>query len=497
MEAMEYSQEMMDTVSSQENHVIKGSQSSQDLQSQQNQLIDDGEGGDSDESVSISTTTKHVFGWGSTVNGELGLGGIEDDFVDTPTKINFTRKIKAVACGESHTIFVVNDGSLWSCGCNDHGQLGHGKIRTRPEQVEGLLGRQIVAISAGYAHNLAIDSWGTLFSWGSDSHGQLGQQLEPTDDKLVNRPKIVKSMATKTVVQVAAGYFHSAVLTSAGEIYTCGSNSHGQLGLGYANGPNQTKFCLVELLIGLPTILVTAGGFHSFALSVSGSVFGWGKNNAGQLGVGDTDDKCQPTQLTTLRSLGVRYITAGADHTAFLTQDGGLFSAGHGAYGQLGHGSLTNEVLPRKILEFGKVVTQVACGRCHTLCLTNDRLYTFGLNSSGQLGFSGGYRNTPVHVKAMSCIVNSIFAGGDHSIVLIDPSEAATLGTDVPSLEHVSSVDYREYTIDKNILTLTDDFVSQMCSSTEPVDQDIMSLVRFFYFVFILRKANFQFRMEY
>lgn len=436
--------------------------------------LNDGEGGGSIQNSNGSPQTKHVLGWGSTVSGELGLGGIEEEFVDSPTNINFTRKIKSVTCGESHTIFVLTDGTLWSCGCNDHGQLGHDKSRTRIEQVEGLTGRQIISVSAGYAHNLAIDSWGTLFSWGSDSHGQLGQQLDGADDKLVNRPKIVKTMATKTVVQAAAGFFHSVVLTGAGEIYTCGSNSHGQLGLGYANGPNQTKFCLVELLVGLPTVLVTAGGFHSFALSVSGSVFGWGKNNSGQLGVGDTDDKCQPTQLATLRSLGVRYITAGADHTAFLTQDGGLFSAGHGTYGQLGHGSLSNEVLPRKILEFGRVVTQVACGRCHTLCWTNDKLYAFGLNSSGQLGFSGGYRNTPVHVKAMSSIVRSIFAGGDHSIVLLDPPD---LDIEVPSLGPALSDDYRDFTDDKGILCLTDDFVTQMCSSIEPVDQDIMSLV--------------------
>ncbi|ODN02865.1 putative E3 ubiquitin-protein ligase HERC4 [Orchesella cincta] len=457
------SQEMMDTS---ENHILKNSQSELEQHQQS----------DTDSDETNSSTRKCILGWGSTVNGELGLGGIEEDSVDTPTKIKFTRKIKSVACGESHTVFILEDGTLWSCGCNDHGQLGHDKCRTRPEQVEEFSGRQIVSVSAGYAHNLAIDSWGTLFSWGSNSHGQLGQQLETTDDKLVNRPKIVKSMATKTVVQVAAGFFHSVVLTNSGEIYTCGSNSHGQLGLGYANGPNQTKFCLVELLVGLPTIMVTAGGFHSFALSVSGSVFGWGKNNSGQLGVGDTDDKCQPTQLATLRSLGVTYITAGADHTAFLTQDGGLFSAGHGTYGQLGHGSSSNEVLPRKILEFGRVVTQVACGRCHTLCWTNDKLYTFGLNSSGQLGISGGNRNTPFHVKTLSCVVNSIYAGGDHSIVLVDPVEVNAFETSVPNAQPALSVDYRESATEKAILTITEDFVTQMCSSSEPVDQDIMTL---------------------
>lgn len=76
-----------------------------------------------------------------------------------------------------------------------------------------------------------------------------------------------------------------------------------------------------------------------------------------------------------------------------------MFTCGNGAYGQLGHGTLTNEVLPRKILDFGSVVTQVACGRCHTLCWTNEKLYSFGLNSNGQLGYASGNKNSPFFVS--------------------------------------------------------------------------------------------------
>jgi E3 ubiquitin-protein ligase HERC4 len=82
-----------------------------------------------------------------------------------------------------------------------------------------------------------------------------------------------------------------------------------------------------------------------------------------------------------------------------------VFTCGSGAYGQLGHYNFNNEVLPRKILDFGTVVAQVACGRCHTLCWTNDRLYSFGLNSNGQLGYAGGNKNTPFHVSCCCCFV--------------------------------------------------------------------------------------------
>ncbi|OXA56991.1 putative E3 ubiquitin-protein ligase HERC4 [Folsomia candida] len=417
-----------------------------------------------DNSEKVTYNNPTIFCWGNTVNGELGLGGLEEEHVSEPRGLNFSTGgcVKSISCGESHTIFLLDNGTLWSCGSNDHGQLGHDKGRTRPEKVEGLDHSPIVEISAGFAHNLAVDKWGTVFSWGSDSHGQLGVQNEKKEDKLV-------------VVQVAAGYFHSMVLTNAGEIYTCGSNSHGQLGLGYANGPSQTKFCLVEMLIGFPSALITAGGFHSFALSVSGSVYGWGKNSCGQLGVSDTDDKCQPTQLATLRSLGVCYITAGSEHSAFLTQDGGVFTCGSGAYGQLGHGGASNEVLPRKILDFGKCVTQVACGRCHTLCWTNDKLYSFGLNSSGQLGFTSGNKNTPFYVPSLPFVVDCIYAGGDHSMVMVSihglPSASVKENGVVQQ-----SCDYRQFGGRQQIMTITNRNITEICSAEEPVNQDLMTI---------------------
>lgn len=71
----------------------------------------------------------------------------------------------AVSCGESHTAFLLEDGTLWTCGSNDHGQLGHTKGRTRPSLVEGLEGRFIVAVSTGYAHTIAVDYWGACYTW--------------------------------------------------------------------------------------------------------------------------------------------------------------------------------------------------------------------------------------------------------------------------------------------------------------------------------------------
>lgn len=114
-----------------------------------------------------------------------------------------------------------------------------------------------------------------------------------------------------------------------------------------------------------------------------------GKNTFGQLGIGDENPRFYPTQLKTLRSIGVRKVSAGEDFSVFLTIDGGVFSCGAGNFGQLGHGNRNNVSLPRMVVEMmGTQVTQVTCGNRHTLTYVKSRgrVYSFGLNSCGQLG---------------------------------------------------------------------------------------------------------------
>lgn len=95
--------------------------------------------------------------------------------------------------------------------------------------------------------------------------------------------------------------------------------------------------------------------------------------------------------LKFLNSLKASYISCGENFTAVLTLDGGVFTFGAGMYGQLGHGQTSHEYFPRKIPDLmGSQVTQIACGRCHTLVYVSSskRLYSFGLGGNGQLGTS-------------------------------------------------------------------------------------------------------------
>uniref|UniRef100_A0A673FN81 Probable E3 ubiquitin-protein ligase HERC4 n=1 Tax=Sinocyclocheilus rhinocerous TaxID=307959 RepID=A0A673FN81_9TELE len=368
--------------------------------------------------------------WGNASYGQLGLGGIDEEIVLEPRKCEFFegKRVRDVGCGRRHSAFLLEDGTVYTCGCSDLGQLGHDKARKKPEQVVSLDAQNIVAVSCGEAHTLALNDKGQVFAWGLGSDGQLG--LSNIED-CIRVPRTVKSLSEVHIAQVACGYWHSLALARGGQIFSWGQNKDGQLGLGM-QGAGVSSPQVVQSLQGVPFAQISAGGSHSFGLTLSGAVFGWGSNRFGQLGLSDNDDRHFPALLKTLRSQRVVYICCGEDHTAALTKEGGVFTFGAGGYGQLGHNTTNHEVNPRKVFELmGNVVAQIACGRQHTLAFipSSGKIDSFGLGGNGQLGTRSTYnRISPAPVKGCwqahtdpvpmdvgGYCVKRIYAGGDQS----------------------------------------------------------------------------------
>ncbi|KAF5286890.1 hypothetical protein FQA39_LY00423 [Lamprigera yunnana] len=427
-----------------------------------------------------------MYAWGSTIHGELGLGGIEEEHILTPRVLEWfgAKSVEEAACGETHSLLLTKDGKVFSCGNNDYGQLGHAQPRKRPhvaitEQVTGLDAYHISQVACGMSHSMALNKWGQIFTWGSDHNGQLGHNI----GQIQAIPKILKALATINIVQIACGQKHSIALTSGGEIYAWGANDHGQLGIGttseFENLPSP-----VIALAGIPISQIACGSNHTFAISVSGAVFGWGKNFYGQLGLNDTISKVYPAQLRTLRNIKVCYIACGDEFSTFLTLDGGVFSCGAGMYGQLGHGNTSNEILPKKVLELmGSTITQISCGGRHTLALvpSRGRVYSFGLGGSGQLGgnkVANSLIPQVVHGPWVSssgsavvqsihshCIVYRIFAGGDHSFATITDKTIEKSPFDSRQLESKMQILALSYEHLQNCLTV---------SSRESVDQEVL-----------------------
>ncbi|XP_016850770.1 probable E3 ubiquitin-protein ligase HERC4 isoform X3 [Anolis carolinensis] len=286
----------------------------------------------------------------------------------------------------------------------------------------------------------------------------------------------IKSLSDVQIVQVACGYYHSLALSKGSEVFSWGQNKHGQLGLGY-DLKKQTSPQLIKSLLGIPFGQIAAGGAHSFALTLSGAVFGWGRNKFGQLGLNDENDRYVPNLLKSLRSQKIVYISCGEDHTAALTKEGGVFTFGAGGYGQLGHNSTGHEINPRKVFELmGNIVTQIACGRQHTSAFvpSTGRIYSFGLGGNGQLGMgSTSNRKSPFPVKGNFLPFNGqiplnsdrdeyyyvrrIFSGGDQSF-----SHYVTLQDLIPA------DDFRHSNGSKQIWTVNEAFIQRLlnCSSS-------------------------------
>ncbi|XP_067261511.1 probable E3 ubiquitin-protein ligase HERC4 isoform X1 [Chanodichthys erythropterus] len=244
------------------------------------------------------------------------------------------------------------------------------------------------------------------------------------DKSTVCRP--LKGLENRQVNQITCGDQHSMALTKDGQLFVWGENSHGQLGLGKGE-PSTLSPQPLKSLCGIPLAQISAGGDHSFVLSLSGVVFGWGKNSAGQLGLGDTTDRHVPTVVNSLNRKKTVSISCGGEHTATLSKGGTVFTFGSGGFGQLGHNSFKDEHHPRVVAElWGSKVSQVTCGRRHTLVSVSSSklIYSFGCGMQGQLGNGEMIKQSvPFQVDlATECdhkyMIKKLIAGENHSFAL-------------------------------------------------------------------------------
>ncbi|KRY31423.1 putative E3 ubiquitin-protein ligase HERC4 [Trichinella spiralis] len=370
---------------------------------------------------------------GNTSDGQLGLGGIAEENVRSLTLVESTKnflKIRQIACGRHHSVMLLDDGSVFSCGNNDFYQLGHDGIKRKPNLYENLhwyidvkrliesfVGIHVISVACGDAHCVALTNDGHLFSWGSNVYGQLG--VERMNVVAKARYPRIQEINLANIVQIACGSNHSLALESTdGVLHAWGLNDHGQLGIGTREsfiGPTT-----VNKLMGIPICQLAAGASHSLVLTPSGTVFGWGKNMFGQIGQNEQRDILYPSLVKLLRTQKVIRLACGEDFSVAVTATGGLFTFGAGTYGQLGHGNQNSELFPKQVMELmGSVVLDVACGRCHTLAITENKLYAFGLNTSGQLGLLNVKHTTsiplPIPIEKQP---RKVFAGADFSFVL-------------------------------------------------------------------------------
>jgi E3 ubiquitin-protein ligase HERC4 len=218
-----------------------------------------------------------MYCWGSNKYGQLGLGATENEIFKIPIENSyfnsFKQQIKQIASGYNHTLILLEDGTVLSCGNNDYEQLGHDGTYSRPEKIKTLEIHNIVQIACGYSFSLALNNRGQLFCWGS-----LNGQLNNDNDLFYSKSTAFKGPISESpIVQIACGYYHFLALTEDGKIFVMGLNDYGQLGIGPSKEPVKTPIHLKSLQ-GIPVLQIATGAHHSFVLSMSGNIFSFGKN---------------------------------------------------------------------------------------------------------------------------------------------------------------------------------------------------------------------------
>jgi alpha-tubulin suppressor-like RCC1 family protein len=192
------------------------------------------------------------------------------------------------------------------------------------------------SVAAGGAHSCVVTSLGGVYCWGENSSGQLGDDNAPADSATAV-PAGDNGDLRGVAVQVAAGEAHTCALDYDGSVFCWGDNSAGQLGVG--GGPDRPVPTQVTKLAGRVVVEITAGAEHSCAIDEQGLAWCWGDNSAGQLGNPDQPARSdEPVRVSTTTTMAgpVVDIDAGAYTTCAATTEGAAFCWGADSNGELG-----------------------------------------------------------------------------------------------------------------------------------------------------------------
>jgi|SRR6266850_3814448 len=359
-----------------------------------------------------------LYAWGDNTWSELGFDSDINAATFTPQAVVFPAGVSGwtAVASSAHTLAIARNGQLFCWGDNSQGQLGLGDMVERGEPtallVPGVSGW--IAVAAGGSHSMAVSSDGQLYVWGG---GKFPLHTLPT---LFPSPDGVTRW-----IAVAAGQNFGLASTDTGEIYGLGENEGGQLG----GGLEPSSF-IPELVKTIRPAGVTkwkamaAGGSHGLGIGDDNRLYAWGGNWFGQLGTSVPGNALSPVAVAAPNGVtGWRSVSAGQGHSLAIATDGRLFAWGANYAGQLGVGTIDPPEVYQGPAPSSTVTTPtlvvtppsaggwraVAGGNLHSLALGNDcRIYAWGNNGQGQLGFSnGGSSAVPILVNGLPDLCNS------------------------------------------------------------------------------------------
>lgn len=319
-----------------------------------------------------------VWVWGYMLTGTPLDENVTSSY--EPVKMPGLEDIVAISGGNRHCLALTRDGKVYAWGLNSDGQLGNGTTNNSRLPVRATTYSAIKSISAGRNHSLAVSESGGIYAWGGNSCGQLGDASQSTKWQPLPNPFL-----NDEIVEVSAGYEDSMALTKGGEVLVWGRNVPEDSNMGTTNRmPSPMNFehkvkKFSTAYYGIMKYMITEG---------DGAIWGWKVSWDGYEGTGDTISSLWDVHLITGPNendlKGMVDISSGFGSTLALRQDGTVWGWGLNANGELGIGSTSSVSVPTMM---HRDVKAVAVGESFSLMLKNDgTIVAAGSNNSGECG---------------------------------------------------------------------------------------------------------------
>jgi alpha-tubulin suppressor-like RCC1 family protein len=370
-----------------------------------------------------------VWEWGRSLFGELGDGstnwGSLNSMSTTPVQVAGLGSVKMLGGRGYHDLAEKSDGTVWAWGDNQSGELGIGTIfygTNRPVQVIGLTNP--ATLTGGGFYSAALMPDGTVRAWGNNSYGQCG------DGTTNNHSLAIQVGGLSNVVSISGGWTHAMVIKSDGTAWAWGDNSYGQIG----SGSSLAQQLVPTQIVGLSNVVQVAGGdLGSLARLSDGTIWTWGYNNYGQLGIGSSDNLTHPLPVKVPGLSNVVLSVARDYHCLCVERDGTVWTWGDNRFGGGGDLSGSNVLSPRLMtgLVSNNLIPYAAALESYPdgLSLIGTNSWSGGsptsavITTNNYLSTYGGTYATPgPHTRALSfngAVTNS-FCGSYHTNLWVD-----------------------------------------------------------------------------
>jgi uncharacterized repeat protein (TIGR02543 family) len=395
-------------------------------------------------------------GWNTSANGSGTDYDIGDTFTMGTSDVTLYAQWSAtnwppasIWGGAREVITLKPDGTVWTWGYNEHGQVGNGTTNdaSLPVQVLGPGGTghlsEIIAVMGGEQHNIALKSDGTVWTWGDNKEDQLG------DGNATDSFTPVQVSGLTSIVKLGGRGYHSVAVKSDGTVWDWGWDEFGALGIGVAD-TNYDYPVPVEVPGVTNPIMVSSGFQFSVALMQDHTLMAWGSNAEGEIGDGTTTDRLTPVAVPGIDQ--VVWVSAGWTHVVAIRADGTVWTWGANnwlgafdcediddnnnlgffcGYGMLGDGTENDHYTPEQISGLSGAIMALGGDSSTSVLLKDGTVWTFGSNGAGQLGVpqTGTYESlVPVQVQGL-CSAVYIMTRDFHNVALCADGTLWTWGS--------------------------------------------------------------------